>query len=230
MVVGISYGAEFAVMAKLRTADLTPPLSEAGKAALGNFTSFIGEANGGAEAFLAFVAEVLKPEVAKRYPEADTGKSILFGHSLGGLFAAYALLTRPGDFGAFISSSPSLWWDGFAVLGHLEGFADRLYALPTQPRLFLDVGAKEQDLPEEVPVGLTLSLAEVHALVATARMVDGAADFADALRERGLKDFEHHAFAGEDHSTVVAPALMRGLTFALDGWKARAAVPEAEPA
>jgi predicted alpha/beta superfamily hydrolase len=219
LVVGIGYGVDFLEMAKPRTADLTPPLSEAGRAAIGGFTSFIGEQNGGAEAFLGFLADILVPEVGKRFAEADTGKTILFGHSLGGLFAAYALLTRPGAFSAFLASSPSLWWDGFAVLGHLEGFRERLTALPTPPIVFLDVGDKEQELPKEVPAGLQLSLEEVQALVVNARMVDGLADFVGKLRENGLTDLVHVPFQDEDHSTVVPAAITRGLTLALDAWK-----------
>lgn len=219
LVVGVGYGAEFLEMAKLRTADLTPPLSEAGKQALGKMTSFIGEQNGGAEAFLGFLTDVLVPEVGKRFAEADTDRTILFGHSLGGLFTSYALLTRPGAFQAFLGSSPSLWWDGFAVLAHLEGFRERLAALPKPPVVFLDVGDKEQDLPKEVPAGIEMSLEEIQAIAVAARMVDGLADFVVELRKAGLTGLVHVPFQDEDHSTVVPAAITRGLTLALDAWK-----------
>ena len=66
----------------------------------------------------------LFPEVARRHTgEASTKRSILFGHSLGGLFVAYALLTRPDAFATYLAISPSLWWDGFTVLRHLPAFA-----------------------------------------------------------------------------------------------------------
>jgi predicted alpha/beta superfamily hydrolase len=223
LVVGIGYGAEFLEMAKLRTADLTPPLSEAGRAAIGNFTSFIGEQNGGAEALLGFLTDVLLPEVGRRFSEADTSRTILFGHSLGGLFASYALLTRPGAFTAFVASSPSLWWDGFAVFSHLEGFSERLAALAVPPVVLLDVGAKEQDLPQEVPAPLQLTLEEVQAMVVNARMVDGLADFVEKLRAAGLTGLAHTPFKDEDHSTVVPAAIMRGLTVAFDAWNGSAA-------
>src|SRR3546814_1175271 len=67
------------------------------------------ERNGGADALLAFLIETLRPEIAARYPQTDGAEQILFGHSLGGLFAAHALLTRPGAFDAFLVSSPSLY-------------------------------------------------------------------------------------------------------------------------
>jgi predicted alpha/beta superfamily hydrolase len=215
MVVGIGYGADFAEFAKLRTADLTPPLSEAGRQALGGMTSFIGENDGGAEAFLAFLVETLKPEIARRYPDASATDHILCGHSLGGLFTAYALLTRPDAFATFLAGSPSLWWDGFAILGRLPAFAGRLAGLESQPRVLVSVGGKEQDPPAKVPPGLGMSLADVQAMVAASRMVDAVPEFAAALREAGLADVAHHIFDGEDHGSVVPAALMRGLCFAV---------------
>lgn len=129
MIVGIGYGADFLEFAKLRTADLTPLLSAAGRAAMGNLASFIGDQDGGADRFLDFLTNTLAPEIARCYPEASDDDRILFGHSLGGLFTAYALLTRPGAFRSFVANSPSLWWDGFAINGHLAAFAEKLAAL-----------------------------------------------------------------------------------------------------
>lgn len=216
MVVGIGYdAAEFAEFAKLRTADLTPPLSEAGKQALGNFTSFIGEQEGGADALLTFLTDTLAPEIRRRYPEASRTDHALFGHSLGGLFTAYALLTRPDAFATFLSASPSLWWDGFAILARLPAFAERVKTLPRKPRVFVCAGEKEQELPSKVPAAMAMTLEEVHALVAASRMVDAAAEFAVALREAGLETVEHQTFVGEDHGSVVPSALMRGLVLAV---------------
>jgi pimeloyl-ACP methyl ester carboxylesterase len=42
---------------------------------------------------------------------AGTG-SALFGTSLGGLFALYALLTDPASFDRYVIGSPAIWWDG----------------------------------------------------------------------------------------------------------------------
>ena len=64
---------------------------------------------GGADHFLSFMADELIPWVNDNYRTADY--SVLVGHSLGGLFAAYALLTRPEAFNAYVSISPSLWWN-----------------------------------------------------------------------------------------------------------------------
>jgi len=215
MVVGIGYGVDFAEFAKLRTADLTPPLSEAGRAALGSMSSFIGDQDGGADAFLAFLADTLAPEIGRRYPEASATDRILFGHSLGGLFTAYALLNRPDAFTTFLANSPSLWWDGFAILGHLPAFAEKLARLDRQPRVLIGVGGKEQDLPTKVPAGVAMSLAEVQAVVTASRMVDAVPEFAAALAGAGLTGVEHVIYADEDHGSVVPAAMMRGLRFAV---------------
>jgi hypothetical protein len=212
---GIGYGANFAEMAKLRTGDLTPPTSADGAAALGNMTSLIGDKSGGADALLAFIVDSLAPEINRRCPEASKTRRILYGHSLAGLFAAYALLTRPDAFEAFLASSPSLWWDGFAVLKHLPAFTEHRKKLAQLPRVMVAVGGMEQDVPTEVPPSLNMDLAQVQAIVTMARMVDGAAEFAVALRDAGLTSVHHVCFTDEDHASVIPPSFNRGLTVAL---------------
>lgn len=215
MVVGVGYGAAFAEMARLRTADLTPALSPTGKETMGGLASLIGDKAGGAEAFLTFLTDTLAPEIGRRYAEALGGERFLFGHSLGGLFTAHALLTRPEAFSAFLCSSPSLWWDQFAILGHFATFPEKIANLPTKPGVLISVGGKEQDLPTKVPPGIDISLEAAQAMVAASRMVDGAADFVCALRNAGLDDTTHVVFEGEDHASVIAASLMRGLSIAL---------------
>lgn len=215
MIVGVGYGAEYTEFAKLRTADLTPPLSEAGRAALGGMTGMIGDKDGGAEAFLSFLVDTLAPEIERRYPEASATDRILYGHSLGGLFTAYALLTRPDAFATFLAGSPSLWWDGFAVLGHLPDFAGRLAGVERQPRVLVSVGGQEQEAPAKVPAGLEMTIEQMQAMVAACRMVDAVPEFVAALRKAGLAEADSHIFDGEDHGSVIPAAMMRGLRFAV---------------
>lgn len=215
-VVGIGYDAGYQDFLKRRTADLTPPLGAEGVAALGALAATIGvEHNGGADAFLAFLVEVLRPELAARHPQTAGGEQVLFGHSLGGLFAAHALLTAPDAFDGFIVSSPSLWWDGFSILQKLPAFAARLQALARRPAVFVDVGGHEQDLPTSVPPGFPVTLEEAQAQIRNARMVDAARDFAEAVARAGIERLRHVAFAEEDHTSVAPPAVLHGLRFAL---------------
>jgi predicted alpha/beta superfamily hydrolase len=54
---------------------------------------------------------------------------VLVGHSYGGLFAIWSLLTRPELFAGVVAVSPSLWYDARSVLALAsESAAGRLYA------------------------------------------------------------------------------------------------------
>jgi predicted alpha/beta superfamily hydrolase len=68
-----------------------------------------GDNNGGADNFLLFFQNELIPHINKKY--AVKGSNGIFGHSLGGLFAMYALLTRPEVFDSYLAADPSFWWD-----------------------------------------------------------------------------------------------------------------------
>jgi predicted alpha/beta superfamily hydrolase len=215
-VVGIGYDAAYADFLKLRTADLSPPIRAEALKGLGAIGEAIGgDRSGGADAFLAFLIDTLRPEIAGRYPRTVGGEQILFGHSLGGLFAANALLTRPEAFSAFLISSPSLWWDDFSLSQKLPAFKERLAALPEQPRVFVDVGGKEQDLPTSVPDGVGITLEQAQAQIRASRMVDAAREFADALSHTGIVNLRHIAFAEEDHVSVAPTAILHGMRFAL---------------
>jgi predicted alpha/beta superfamily hydrolase len=98
-----------------RQRDLTPPITN-------TRTSDRPEGKvGGAERFLSFIAEELLPSIDRTYRTRPT--RILIGHSFGGLFASYALLKRPELFKAYISVSPSLWWDNQALADEALNFA-----------------------------------------------------------------------------------------------------------
>jgi predicted alpha/beta superfamily hydrolase len=171
--------------------------------------------NGGADELLAFILNTLSREIAERYPRTRGAEQILFGHSLGGLFSAHALLTRPDAFTTFIVSSPSLYWNDFAILQKLPAFKDRLASLPRQPRVFVDVGGKEQNPPARVAPGFDGTVEEAQAWIKAARMVDSAREFADALKEAGVADVRHLAFTEEDHVSAVPSAMIHGMRFAL---------------
>jgi hypothetical protein len=86
-----------------RTRDLTPP-------AVAGFTPLpdVGP-SGGADAFLGFLADELIPWVNQGYRTAPM--RVLVGHSLGGLFALYALADRPQLFNGYLVMEPATWWN-----------------------------------------------------------------------------------------------------------------------
>lgn len=65
---------------------------------------------GGADMFLTFLLDELRPAIAHRYP-VDPDRQSLAGHSLGGYFTLYALVNKPSAFHNYAAISPSLWWD-----------------------------------------------------------------------------------------------------------------------
>jgi predicted alpha/beta superfamily hydrolase len=92
-----------------RTRDMTPskPATDFGG------TPWTGSA-GGADKFLSFIADELLPTIDRNYRTRPY--RVLIGHSLGGLFAVYALMNRPEVFKGYLIISPSLWWDDQALV------------------------------------------------------------------------------------------------------------------
>jgi predicted alpha/beta superfamily hydrolase len=95
---------------------------------------------GGAERFLAFIRDELQPWVRSRY-RVDADDSTYFGHSLGGLFGTYVLLTEPATFRRYGIGSPSLWWDGDMMFDYEATYAKTHDDLPA--KVFFTVGAFE---------------------------------------------------------------------------------------
>ncbi|MEO9968523.1 MAG: alpha/beta hydrolase-fold protein [Hyphomonadaceae bacterium] len=63
---------------------------------------------GGSHDFRRHLIEEVKPFVEARY---ETGRDVIIGESLAGLFIAETFLEAPESFDDYISISPSLWWD-----------------------------------------------------------------------------------------------------------------------
>jgi predicted alpha/beta superfamily hydrolase len=97
----------------------------------------VAEGGGGA-AFRAFLLEELKPLMEARYP-LDPKSSVLFGHSLSGIFTANMLANRPEAFSGYLIASPSLWADP-SVIDRLNAAAARA---PGR-KVFVAWGAKEE--------------------------------------------------------------------------------------
>ncbi len=76
---------------------------------------------GGAEKFLDFIEEELKPIVEKRI-RIDSGRQTILGHSLGGLFVLHTLFTRPASFNTYIAGSPSIHWNKRIIVKEERNF------------------------------------------------------------------------------------------------------------
>jgi predicted alpha/beta superfamily hydrolase len=84
-----------------RTRDLTP-------APIAGFTPPEQDA-GGAERFLAFLADELIPYIDSSFRTAPL--RVLVGHSLGGLFALHTIGHRPALFTGYVVMEPASWWN-----------------------------------------------------------------------------------------------------------------------
>lgn len=92
---------------------------------------------GRADAYLSCLTEKIKPHMDMHYrtrPEPE--HTALFGYSLGGLTAVYAIY-KTDVFGAAASLSGSLWFDGFCE------FMEREKPLRTDLRVYFSLGKKE---------------------------------------------------------------------------------------
>lgn len=179
----------------LRTRDLTPSLDEGFLARIleaqegGRFPVEVRPA-GGADDFLGFLIDQVRPFIAERY-HVDPHDQTLVGSSLGGLFSLHALLTRPGAFRRYGALSPSLWWRGGELFDLEAEVAKAAADLPVD--LFMSAGGEETDPRWD--------------------MVHGMKRFAASLEGRrypGLR-LTTHIFEGETHTSVIPAALSRGL-------------------
>lgn len=200
VVVGIGYPTEGAYDSVRRSWDYGPP---PGQVYPPHAVGGPDVRTGGAEAFLTFIEEELKPLVATR-TRIDAAHQAIFGHSFGGLFVLYALFTRPAAFRDWIAISPAIWWEQHNVL--------RFAAAPTEAvRVFLGVGEYEQVLmpfqigaPDE---------SERRGRLEEARTVDETREMAERLRGYG-KPVEFAVFEGETHMSVLPVAINRAIRFA----------------
>lgn len=94
-------------------------------------------AGGGAETYARFLVEELKPYLDATY-RTDPARAAVAGSSLGGLLSLYLFVEYPETFPRAAALSPSLWWDGGAILERL-----RDAELREGMRLWADIGTAE---------------------------------------------------------------------------------------
>ncbi|MGB5302336.1 MAG: alpha/beta hydrolase-fold protein [Gemmatimonadota bacterium] len=94
---------------------------------------------GQADRFLRFLEIEAIPSVETGF-RADTLR-VLAGHSLGGLFALYALAERPQLFDAYFAFSPSVWVGGESIIPQLRSALQQ----PREGETFLYVSLGSQE-------------------------------------------------------------------------------------
>jgi predicted alpha/beta superfamily hydrolase len=173
-----------------RVIDLTPTYSAAQEERYKD-TFGLDAPTGGADEFLTMLKTELFPWVESRYAVSE--RRGIAGHSLGGLFATYVLLTDPSTFSDYLIASPSLWWDNERLLMFEleERYAASHSNLPA--RVFMSFGSEE----------------------APANMILGLGSLAGTLIRRQYPDLslDYRVFEGENHTSVVPAAASRGLRY-----------------
>lgn len=189
--VGIGYPSDMPITRILATRgrELTPTY-DADQHAEDLKTGYVTESDpksGGADAFLEFIETQVKPLVRENYSVSDD--DTLVGHSLGGLFTLYTLLSQPELYDRYLASSPSLWWDQKYLYGLEEEL--RLENSGLDARVFLAVGEHE--------VGETIDMVtDMHAM-------------AEALSNYKALKVTANEFGDETHQSVIPGAYSRGL-------------------
>lgn len=174
-----------------RTRDYTPVHAPDGGA---EFQSV----SGGGPKFRAFIAGELVPFVETNF-RADAHDRTIIGHSYGGLFATYVLLTEPTLFKRYIIVSPSLWYANRIVLT-MEAAAAAAGQKP-DARVFFAVGSLENQRANH------------------RAMVDDLGGLVGKLKARRYPRLimRHKVYDGETHISVFPGAVTRGLLTVFDG-------------
>jgi predicted alpha/beta superfamily hydrolase len=169
-----------------RTRDLTTPSTV-------ESDSRFSPGGGGAEAFLSFVAEEVVPYIEKNYRTRPY--RLLVGHSLGGLFAVYAMVARPKLFGGYIAADPSLYWNNHAAVGQAETFLANSKEL--QGDLYVTAAGGSGELDAEIR------------------------RFTSVLSEKAPAGFRWNFewLKEDDHMSIPLPSIYRGLETIFEEWR-----------
>ncbi|MEO8110812.1 MAG: alpha/beta hydrolase-fold protein [Ginsengibacter sp.] len=124
-----------------RYTDLTPSSHPPSDTGIANYFKLPVTPSGGASNFLIMLEKDVIPLVEHTY---KTNKERgLFGHSLGGLFVAYCLLTKPALFQKYSINSPSIWWNNSEMVAVADSVAKRNPNI--EASIFISAGSLEGD-------------------------------------------------------------------------------------
>lgn len=137
MVVGVGYDTDRQFARERRTLDFTAP--DGPGDGVRPDPVHPGRMAGGAAQFLDRLTGPLRAAAEAEAP-VDPARRTLWGHSFGGLFTLYALLTRPDAFARYAAISPSIWWDAPLI----RRVAAAAPALTAPPPLLVALGDREK--------------------------------------------------------------------------------------
>ncbi|PWY96093.1 putative hydrolase of the alpha/beta superfamily [Aspergillus sclerotioniger CBS 115572] len=202
--------------ARRRSLDLTPPTD-------GPIPGY-----GGADVFLDFITNKVRPAVKAQFPQLTCSREALYGHSYGGLLALYALFTRPDSFHCYMASSPSIWWNSRCILKEARAFLGQQQEQQERkadgsppikpPSLMTFFGSFEQNPPQWADEPLDHYEGRKQ-IAADLRMGDNVIELCEML---GGSDRLHSIlmsqYEGEEHTSVMACSMSRSLTMFFEDW------------
>lgn len=158
---------------------------------------------GEAAAYRDYIESQVFPLIAAHY-RADMSRKVFAGHSLGGLFGSYVLLTKPQMFQAYILGSPSLWFDKHEILKYEEAYA-----------------ATHTDLPAKVMMyaGMYETIKPGPRYFKDTDLLGNMQSFERTLKSHAYPSLSigSQVITDEDHLTVFPSLISRGLLWALPG-------------
>jgi predicted alpha/beta superfamily hydrolase len=209
VIVGIGYPTDQPLDLDRRTYDLTPKVDVSTLPPKPDNSPWAK--TGGADEFLAFIQDEVKPLIAKEV-KIDPARESLFGHSFGGLFALHVLFTKPEAFDVYVAGSPSIWFGDRHLMKEAGAFIASAKTKPVNVRLLLAVGEWEQVLSPAEAKG---PKPEVRAnWKAKNRMLDNARDMDAELKEASGLSVTYREFSEEDHVSIIPVIAARALSFA----------------
>jgi hypothetical protein len=179
-----------------RTRDYTPAYAPDG-----GYGAEFQKVSGGGPKFRAFIATELVPLIERRY-RADKEDRTLIGHSYGGLFGTYVLLTQPALFKRYVLVSPSLWYSNRIALTMEQAAAAS--GIRPDARVFFAVGSLENQPANN------------------RAMVDDLTELVEKLKSRNNPRLavRYRIYDGETHNSVFPGAVTRGLLTVFEGTSA----------
>lgn len=159
------------------------------------------EDTGGADDFLVFLLQKLKPWVQTQYP-IDAGRQSLIGHSLGALFGLHTFFQHPAAFQTYLLSSPSVWWaDHFLLKAAQQAVATSSPNPSVVPaRIAITVGEYEQSLsPAELLRDSEYQKQQLDRRTFR-RMVDGTRELAQMLEAADTAAVSFQILKGQTHA------------------------------
>ncbi|RRJ65547.1 alpha/beta hydrolase [Paenibacillus oralis] len=157
---------------------------------------------GGAEQFLAFIEEELKPLIERALPINRT-RQTLFGHSLGGWFVLYTLFARPRAFQHYAAGSPSIWWKNRYIVPVAEQSVRRW----REAGLAADAGFAADSAGEKPLIGLYLGVGSLE----KPHMIEDAKAMFERLSAACIPGIHvsYTCFTEESHLSVLFPFIVR---------------------